>query len=75
LASATLRRAWRMPQLTKHPLGMSPPELMALPVVDRLERHELTFVSADHQIWDVGRRPDGLWVRSLAPTSPPLEEA
>jgi len=47
---------------------------MALPVVDRLDRHELTFVSADHQIWDVGRH-DGVWVRSLAPTSPPLEEA
>ncbi len=66
-------RARRALRLVKHPLGMSPLELMALPVVDHLEQHEITFVAADHRIWDVGRN-NGVWVKRLAPTSPPAEE-
>ena len=58
---------------SKHPRQMSLDELQDLPVVDHLELHEISFVSPDRRIWDVGTL-NGAWVKRLAPTSPPIEE-
>jgi hypothetical protein len=56
-----------------HPRNMTIAELDALPEVERLESHELSFVAPDGRIWDVGGSK-GAWAKRLSPTSRPLSE-
>ena len=59
------------PGKMKHPREMTSEELETLPVANFLDIHQLTFISRDYQIWDVGQRGDAL-AKTLAPTSPPM---
>jgi hypothetical protein len=55
----------------KHPRETTSEELETLPVAKFLDIHQITFISRNYQIWDVGQKAGAL-AKTLAPTSPPM---